>query len=138
MKQIRKWNHFNVQCFTIYIGLSLHIIDYLVLMFSNKRNSRHILQQSRGHKRNFNASNFSSINHPLRVLCEVPVGKVEMHQMECVMASPLKISPSTFIKDSGVRVDREANISDSGKQVWALIESRTALLYRKDKDKINI
>lgn len=58
--------------------------------------------------------------------------------MECVMASPLKISPSTFIKVSGVRVDREANISDSGKQVWALIERRTALLYRKDKDKINI
>lgn len=51
-----------------------------------------------------------------------------MHQMECFMASPLKISPSTLISVSAVRVDRDANISDSGKQVWALIQRRTALL----------
>lgn len=51
------------------------------------------------------------------------------------MASPLNISPSTFIKVSGVRVDRGANISDSGKQVWALIERRTAFLYRKTRKK---
>lgn len=56
-----------------------------------------------------------------------------MHQTEYLMASPLNISPSTFIKVSGVRVDRGANISDSGKQVWALIERRTALLYRKTR-----
>lgn len=56
-----------------------------------------------------------------------------MHQLECLMASPLKISPSTLIKVSAVRVDRDANISDSGKQVWALIQRRTAFLYTHEK-----
>lgn len=54
--------------------------------------------------------------------------------MKCLMASPLKISPSVLINVSAVRVEREANISESGKQVWALIQRRTALLYRKNKD----
>lgn len=42
----------------------------------------------------------------------------------------MKIRASVFIKVSGVRMEREANISDSGKQVWALIQRRTAFLYR--------
>lgn len=34
-----------------------------------------------------------------------------------------------FIRVSGVKVDRDANTSDSGKQVWALKHRRTAFLY---------
>lgn len=59
-----------------------------------------------------------------------------MRQMNWAQALPLKIRANAFIKVSGVRVAREANISDSGKQVWALIQRRTAFLCR-NKDKKN-
>lgn len=39
-----------------------------------------------------------------------------MSQMNGARALPLKMRASVFIKVSGLRVDREANISDSGKQ----------------------
>lgn len=45
------------------------------------------------------------------------------------MYSPLKISASVSISDSGVRVDRDENLSDSGKQLWALTQRRTAFLH---------
>lgn len=49
-------------------------------------------------------------------------------QPHWVQLLPLKIRASVSIIFSGVRVDREANISDSGKQLWALILSCTAFL----------
>jgi len=48
-----------------------------------------------------------------------------------VQGLPLNIRASVSIKVSGVRVDREANLSDSGKQPWALIQRRTAFLQRR-------
>lgn len=42
----------------------------------------------------------------------------------------MKIRASAFIKVSGLRVARDANISDWGKQVWALTQRRTAFLCR--------
>lgn len=45
----------------------------------------------------------------------------------------MKIRASVYIKVSGVRVDREANISDSGKQAWALIQRRTAFLQERKR-----
>lgn len=46
---------------------------------------------------------------------------------------PLKIRAIVFIRVSGVGVDRDANTSDSGKQVWALKQRRTAFLHRKEE-----
>lgn len=48
------------------------------------------------------------------------------------MTLPLKIRAIVFIRVSGVRVDRAANASDSGKQVWALMQRRTAFLHRRE------
>lgn len=46
---------------------------------------------------------------------------------------PLKSRASVSIRVSGVTVDREANISDSGKQLCALTQRRTAFLWREKK-----
>lgn len=49
---------------------------------------------------------------------------------------PLKIRAIVFIRVSGVRVDRDANTSDSGKQVWALKQRRTAFLKGKKGEEV--
>ncbi len=67
-----------------------------------------------------------SILLPLRLSWESTFE--EYLRMEMRQALPLKIRASVYIKVSGVRVDRDANISDSGKQLWALIQRRTAFL----------
>lgn len=76
-------------------------------------------------------SNLASIKPHIQGLPFYYQFKIEYASAEGAATLPLKIRAIVFIRVSGVRVDRAANTSDSGKQVWALIQRRTAFLHRR-------